>query len=419
MDKYIEKTTLLEYIEYRLIDNWYGHRDLKMSNSFGNGVVTLIIGVPREVKNNENRVALTPSGVTVFVNAGHHVLVETGAGNESGFPDEAYQQAGAEIASDARDAWSADMVMKVKEPQPSEYEFLREGLVLFTYLHLAAEPELTKQLVEKQVTSIAYETIQLQDGSLPLLAPMSEVAGRMSVQIGAQYLEKNNGGKGILLSGVPGVEPANVVILGGGAVGTNAAKMALGLRANVTIIDINVKRLRELEDLFGGAVKTVMSNPLNIQKAVKNADLLIGAVLIPGARAPQLVSEDMVKGMSPGSVIIDVAVDQGGSIATIDHVTTHDDPVYLKHGVLHYAVANMPGAVSRTATLSLTNNTCQYGIFLANKGLEQAVKINPALAKGVNTLKGYVTHEKVADTHKLPYHPLEEALQKQAVTVAD
>ncbi|ASK62548.1 alanine dehydrogenase [Virgibacillus phasianinus] len=376
----------------------------------------MIIGVPREIKNNERRVALTPSGVTAFTKAGHKVLIENLAGNESGFRNEDYTAYGAEIVATAEEAWSADMVMKVKEPQSEEYGFFREGLILFTYLHLAAEPELTKELVEKKVTAIAYETIQDSDGSLPLLAPMSEVAGRMAVQIGAQYLENVTGGKGILLGGVPGVQPGNVVIIGGGAVGTNAAKMALGLRANVTIIDISAKRLRELEDLFGGAVTTLMSNPLNIQEAVKQADLLIGAVLIPGAKAPQLVSEEMVEAMMPGSVIIDVAVDQGGSIETIDRITTHDNPVYLKHGVLHYAVANMPGAVARTSTLSLTNNTSQFGVFLASKGLEKAVELNEALAKGVNTHAGSVTYEKVASTHNMAYTPLLTSLRNPVST---
>jgi alanine dehydrogenase len=373
---------------------------------FGEWSGFMIIGVPREVKNNEYRVALTPSGVTAFVHAGHRVLVESMSGIESGFQDEEYRATGAEIVATAGEAWAAEMVMKVKEPQPEEYDYLREGLILFTYLHLAAEENLTRQLVEKKVTAIAYETIQNNNGSLPLLAPMSEVAGRMSVQIGAQFLEKSKGGKGILLGGVPGVKPANVVIIGGGAVGTNAAIMAIGLRANVTIIDISANRLRELDDMFGGTVTTLMSNPLNIQEAVKDADLLIGAVLIPGAKAPLLVSEDMVKKMSKGSVIIDVAVDQGGSIETIDRITTHDDPIYLKHGVLHYAVANMPGAVARTSTLSLTNNTSQYGVLLANKGLQKAVETNEAFAKGVNTHGGFVTYEMVANTHNMPYKSL-------------
>ncbi|MYL58151.1 alanine dehydrogenase [Virgibacillus halodenitrificans] len=370
----------------------------------------MIVGVPREVKNNERRVALTPSGVTAFVNAGHTVLIENSAGNESGFLDEGYKAAGATIVSSAAEAWAAEMVMKVKEPQSQEFQYLREGLILFTYLHLAAEPELTEQLLKNKVTAIAYETIQNSDRSLPLLAPMSEIAGRMAVQIGAQYLENVKGGKGILLGGVPGVQPGNVVIIGGGAVGTNAAKMALGLRAKVTIIDINANRLRELDDLFGGAVTTLMSNPLNIRNAVKEADLLVGAVLIPGAKAPQLVSEEMVKEMMPGSVIIDVAVDQGGSIETIDRVTTHDDPIYKKHGVLHYAVANMPGAVARTATLSLTNNTSQFGVFLANKGLKKATEANPAFAKGVNTHAGMITHETIANAFTKDYTPLAEAL---------
>ncbi len=370
----------------------------------------LLIGIPKEVKNNERRVALTPSGVTSFIKAGHQVLVEDAAGKESGFLNEAYKAAGAEIGT-AKEAWAAELVMKVKEPQPDEYIYFREGLILFTYLHLAAEPELTKELIDKKVTAIAYETIQDSDDSLPLLTPMSEVAGRMAVQIGAQYLENMKGGKGVLLGGVPGVHPSNVVIIGGGVVGTNAAKIALGLRANVTIIDINANRLRALDDMFAGTVTTLMSNPMNIQQAVKQADLVIGAVLIPGAKAPQLVTEEMVKEMTSGSVIIDVAVDQGGSISTIDRVTTHDSPVYMKHGVIHYAVANMPGAVAQTSTLSLTNNTCQYGVFLANHGLQQAIQINEALAKGVNTYAGYMTHEKVANHYDQMYKPITSVLK--------
>ncbi len=370
----------------------------------------LLIGIPKEVKNNERRVALTPSGVTSFIKAGHQVLVEDAAGKESGFLNEAYKATGAEIGT-AKEAWAAELVMKVKEPQPDEYIYFREGLILFTYLHLAAEPELTKELIDKKVTAIAYETIQDSDDSLPLLTPMSEVAGRMAVQIGAQYLENMKGGKGVLLGGVPGVHPSNVVIIGGGVVGTNAAKIALGLRANVTIIDINANRLRALDDMFAGTVTTLMSNPMNIQQAVKQADLVIGAVLIPGAKAPQLVTEEMVKEMTSGSVIIDVAVDQGGSISTIDRVTTHDSPVYMKHGVIHYAVANMPGAVARTSTLSLTNNTCQYGVFLANHGLQQAIQINEALAKGVNTYAGYMTHEKVANHYDQMYKPITSVLK--------
>ncbi|MBP2077030.1 alanine dehydrogenase [Oceanobacillus polygoni] len=370
----------------------------------------MIVGIPKEAKRNELRVAITPSGVTSFVQAGHQVVIERYAGIESGFSDEDYKEAGATIVDKATDAWAADMVLKVKEPQPEEYPYLREGQILFTYLHLAAEPGLVQELLKKKVTAIAYETIQLPDGSLPLLAPMSEIAGRMAVQIGAQFLENSKGGKGILLSGVAGVEPGNVVIIGGGAVGTNAATMAVGLRANVTILDVNSKRLRELDDLFEGRVTTLMSNAHNIRKAVKQADLLIGAVLIPGAKAPQLVKEDMVKEMEAGSVIIDVAVDQGGSIETIDRITTHEDPIYTKHGVLHYAVANMPGAVARTSTLSLTNNTSQYGVLLANKGLQEIVQTNEVFAKGVNTHAGYITHETIAKAHNIPYKSIESIL---------
>ena len=305
----------------------------------------MIIGVPKEIKDNENRVAISPAGVDALVEAGHEVLIESGAGEGSGFPDEAFVEHGAKIARSAEDVWSsADMVLKVKEPQPSEYRFFREDLILFTYLHLAAEPELTRALMESKVTAIAYETIQLENGSLPLLTPMSEVAGRMSVQIGAQLLEKPKGGKGVLLGGVPGVLPGKVVIIGGGTVGTNAAKMALGLGADVTILDVNPDRLRELDDIFRGQVRTLMSNSYNIGQAVKQADLLIGAVLVPGRRAPRLVTEEMVKSMSPGSVIVDVAIDQGGSIETIDRVTTHSNPTIVKHGVVHYAVANIPGS---------------------------------------------------------------------------
>jgi alanine dehydrogenase len=371
----------------------------------------MIVGIPKEIKNNENRVAITPAGVEALKLAGHEVYIETNAGLGSGFTDEDYKSAGAIILDSAAEVWGkSDMIMKVKEPLPSEYGYFREGLILFTYLHLAPEPELTKALIEKGVVAIAYETIQLPDRSLPLLTPMSEVAGRMAVQIGAQFLEKPYGGKGILLGGVPGVLPANVVIIGGGIVGTNAAKMALGLGANVTIIDKSEVRLRQLDDIFGGRVRTLMSNSYNIEMMVRQADLLIGAVLIPGARAPKLVKEYMVKQMSPGSVIIDVAIDQGGSIETIDRVTTHSDPTYVKHGVIHYAVANMPGAVARTSTLALTNVTMDYALQLANKGWRQAVLDNPALAKGVNVVNGKVTYEAVANALGYEYTELEKAL---------
>ncbi|MBE3596504.1 MAG: alanine dehydrogenase [Hydrogenibacillus sp.] len=371
----------------------------------------MIIGVPKEIKDQEYRVALTPAGVHALVGRGHTVLVERGAGRGAGFDDDDYAKEGAKIVERAADVWhEANLVLKVKEPQPSEYGYFREDLALFTYLHLAAEPELTRALLDKRVTAIAYETIQLPNGALPLLTPMSEVAGRMSVQIGAQFLSKPYGGVGVLLGGVPGVLPANVVIIGGGIVGTNAAKIAAGMGANVTIVDINAERLRELDDLFGGRVRTLMSNPYNIAEAVKTADLLIGAVLIPGRKAPKLVSEAMVRTMRPGSVIIDVAVDQGGSIETIDRVTTHSRPTYEKYGVIHYAVANIPGAVPRTSTLALTNATLPYVLALADKGALEATKADPALAKGVNTCRGALTYAAVAESLDLPYTPLDDVL---------
>ncbi|WP_188206421.1 alanine dehydrogenase [Alkalibacillus aidingensis] len=361
------------------------------------------IGIPKEIKNNENRVALTPAGIVALKNAGHELFVETTAGEGSGFTDEQYQEAGAVIVSTAKEAWEQEMVMKVKEPLPEEYDYFYEGLILFTYLHLAAEPELTKALIDNKVVGIAYETVQLDNGSLPLLTPMSEVAGRMASQIGAQFLEKSKGGKGILLSGIPGVSRGKVTVIGGGVVGTNAAKIAIGLGADVTIIDLNPARLRELDDIFGNQINTVMSNPLNIEEAVKESDLLIGAVLIPGAKAPKLVTDRMVEQMKPGSVIVDVAIDQGGIVETVDRITTHDDPTYDKHGVVHYAVANMPGAVPRTSTIGLTNVTVPYALQLANKGYKQAVSDNPHLLKGINTLDGYVTYQAVAEAHDLDY----------------
>lgn len=364
----------------------------------------MIIGIPKEVKNNEYRVALTPAGAGMLRMAGHQVLVEKGAGEGSGFSDDDYVREGAALRETAGEVWGgSEMIMKVKEPLPSEYGYFRDNLLLFTYLHLAAAGDLAEHLVRSGVTGIAYETIQLPGGGLPLLTPMSEVAGRMSVQIGAHILEKYNGGRGILLGGVPGVPPADVIILGGGIVGTNAAKMALGLGANVVIIERSADRMRYLDDVFGGQVRTLMSNPYNIASAVQKADLLIGAVLIPGARAPRLVTEDMVKQMKPGAVIVDVAVDQGGSIETIDRVTTHDNPTYVKHGVLHYAVANMPGAVPRTSTLALTNVTLPYALEIAGKGFDIAIADNPMLKLGVNTYRGKVTHPAVAEAVGLPY----------------
>lgn len=365
------------------------------------------IGVPKEIKNNENRVAMAPSGVHHLAESGHQVFIEAGAGEGSGFTDEQYRAAGATIAASAEEAWAQEMVMKVKEPQPEEYRYFYEGLVLFTYLHLAAEPELTKVLTEKKVVGIAYETVQLADGSLPLLTPMSEVAGRMAAQIGAQFLEKPHGGRGILLSGIPGVTRGRVTVVGGGMVGTNAAKIAAGLGADVTIVDLNPARLRELDDLFGNRINTLMSNPLNISDAVKESDLVIGAVLIPGAKAPRLISEEMVESMKDGSVIVDVAIDQGGIFETTDRITTHDDPTYVKHGVVHYAVANMPGAVPRTSTIGLTNVTVPYAIQIANKGYVKASRQNEAILKGINTLEGYVTYKAVADAHGLEYESAE------------
>jgi alanine dehydrogenase len=372
----------------------------------------MIIGVPKEIKNNENRVALTPAGVVSFVQAGHKVLIEKEAGVGSGFTDEAYAQAGAEIIELASDVWAAEMVMKVKEPLESEYKYFRPGLVLFTYLHLAAEPALAQALKDSGVIAIAYETVSL-NRTLPLLQPMSEVAGRMSAQIGAQYLQKVNGGMGILLAGVPGVSRGKVTIVGGGIVGTNAAKMAIGLGADVTIIDLSADRLRYLDDIFGNQIKTLMSNPFNIAEAVKEADLVIGAVLIPGAKAPKLVTEEMVKAMKPGSVIVDVAIDQGGSVETIDHVTTHDNPTFEKYGVVHYSVANMPGAVPRTSTMALTNVTVPYALQIANKGVVKAVSENPALKLGVNVAKGEITYEAVARDLNYQYVPVETALEKE------
>ncbi|MGR5984770.1 alanine dehydrogenase [Bacillus cytotoxicus] len=370
------------------------------------------IGIPTEIKNNENRVAMTPAGAVHLVQNGHEVFVQKGAGLGSGFTDEEYVQAGAKLVETAEEAWNQDMVMKVKEPIESEYKYFREGLILFTYLHLAPEPELTKALIDNKVISIAYETVQLDNRSLPLLAPMSEVAGRMVAQIGAQFLEKNKGGKGILLAGVPGVKRGKVTIIGGGQAGTNAPKIAVGLGADVTIIDLSAERLRQLDDIFGNQVKTLMSNPYNIAQAVKESDLVIGAVLIPGAKAPKLVTEEMIQSMEPGSVVVDIAIDQGGIFETTDRITTHDNPTYEKHGVVHYAVANMPGAVPRTSTLALTNVTVPYAVQIANKGYKQACLSNTALLKGINTLDGYVTFEAVAEAHGLQYADAKESLEK-------
>ncbi|WML43228.1 alanine dehydrogenase [Neobacillus sp. PS3-40] len=377
----------------------------------------MFIGVPKEIKNNENRVALTPAGVVSLLKAGHSVLIETNAGLGSGFTNEDYAKVGAEIIESASKVWAqSDMIMKVKEPLESEYDNFRPGLILFTYLHLAAEPSLAQALKDKGVIAIAYETVEV-NRTLPLLSPMSEVAGRMAVQVGAQFLQKFHGGQGILLAGVPGVSRGKVTIIGGGIVGTNAAKMAIGLGADVTIIDLSVDRLRQLDDIFGNQIKTLMSNPFNIAEAVAEADLLVGAVLIPGAKAPKLVSEEMVKSMKPGSVIVDVAIDQGGIVETSDHVTTHDNPTFEKYGVLHYSVANMPGAVPRTSTFALTNSTVPYALQIANKGVLKAVNENAALKLGVNVANGEITYEAVAKDLGYDYVSVEAALAKETATI--
>lgn len=370
----------------------------------------MIIGVPKEIKDQEARVSLTPGGAESLVHAGHQVLVEKSAGVGSGISDEQYVHGGARIINSAAEIYAmAEMILKVKEPLPQEYPLLHEGQLLFTYLHLAAEEHLANALAKNKVTAIAYETVQLPNGSLPLLTPMSEIAGRMSVQIGAHLLEYGHGGRGILLSGVPGVLPANVVILGGGAVGANAAEIALGMGARVTVIDLNIDRLRTLGQVMHGNLATVASNRRNIAEAVKRAELLIGAVLVPGAKAPILVTEEMIASMAPGSVVIDVAVDQGGCIATI-HPTSHTSPTYTVHGVLHYAVPNMPGAVPRTSTYALSNATFAYVLRLADLGFVEAVRQDQALRLGVNAYEGHITHRVIADTFGLEYVPVESLL---------
>jgi alanine dehydrogenase len=368
----------------------------------------MIIGVPKEVKDHESRVGITPAGVHALVAAGHKVLVEHNAGELSAMPDDDYQAAGAEIVGSAHDVWRlADLVVKVKEPIEKEYRHFREGLVLFTYLHLAPVPELTTALLGKKVTGIAYETVRDRAGTLPLLTPMSEVAGRMSVQVGAAYLEKEHGGRGLLLGGVPGVPPGHVVILGGGIVGTNAAKIALGLGARVTLVDLNLNRLRDLDDIFSGRLNTLASNSYNIARAVCEADLVIGGVLIPGAAAPKLVTREMVSKMRKGAVIVDVAIDQGGCIETA-HPTTHSDPSYLVDGVVHYCVTNMPAAVPNTSTLALTNATFPYVLKLASHGADAAIKQDTGFAAGVNTYKGTLTCAPVAESQKREWRAVSE-----------
>lgn len=368
----------------------------------------MIIGVPKEIKDHETRVGLVPSGVQALVEHGHQVLIERGAGAGSSISDEEYRAAGARLVS-AAEAWGADLVVKVKEPQPSEYGYFRPGLILFTYLHLAPLPELTAKLIEARVNAVAYETIREPDGSLPLLTPMSEVAGRMSVQLGAQYLEAPNGGRGILLGGIPGVAPANVLILGGGVVGHNAAKIAYGLGADVTIIDKNLNRLREIDDIFNSHVMTLASNAWTISEAVRNADLVIGAVLVPGAAAPRLVKRDMIARMRRGSVVVDVSIDQGGCFET-SRPTTHGEPTYVVDGVVHYCVSNMPAAVPHTSTLGLTNATIPYVRELADAGLEAACERNPAICEGVNTYQGEIVCAAVAESQNRPWKQLRALL---------
>ncbi len=363
----------------------------------------MIIGVPKEIKNNENRVGLTPGGVVALVARGHKLIVETKAGQGIGATDEAYAKAGATIIDSAKEVWEkADMVIKVKEPIQPEYALMKPNLILYTYLHLAAEPELTKQLMERKVKAVAYETIQLDDGTLPLLTPMSEVAGRMATQIGARYLQKSEGGKGILLAGVPGVRRGKVTIIGGGVSGTSAAVIAIGMGAQVTILDINMNRLTYLDDIFKNSINTLYSNPLNIEKAVKEADLVVGTVLIAGAKAPKLVTREMVRQMDPNSVIVDVSIDQGGCIETI-RPTSHSDPIFREEGVIHYGVTNMPGAVAQTSTYALTNRTLKYAQLLADNGFEKAIGMDKALYKGVNVLNGKVAYKQVADDLGFPY----------------
>jgi alanine dehydrogenase len=371
----------------------------------------VIVGLPKEIKDNEYRVGLTPAGVRALTDAGHKVIVQKSAGEGSGFDDALYQKAGAQIIDSADDIWAgADMIVKVKEPIEPEYPRMREGQLLFTYLHLAPDRELTDQLIKRKVTGIAYETITDRRGGLPLLTPMSEVAGRMAIQVGAHYLEKMAGGRGILLGGVPGVPAARVVIIGGGVVGTNAAKIAVGMGAHVTIIDNNLDRLRELDDIFLSKISTLASSAYMIHDAISSADLIVGAVLVPGAAAPRLVAKSMLKDVPNGAVIVDVAVDQGGCIETT-HPTTHSNPTYYVEGVLHYCVANMPGAVPRTSTFALTNATLPYTLKLANQGFLEAISHDTGLKAGVNTFAGHCTYQAVAEAQGLSYTSIDALIE--------
>jgi len=371
----------------------------------------MIIGVPKEIKTEENRVAVTPTGVAGFVARNHKVLIQTGAGLGSGLIDRAYESAGATLVDSAEEVWrQSDMIMKVKEPQSSEFLLMREGLILFTYLHLAANESVTCALLNRKVTAIAYETIQLDDGSLPLLTPMSEIAGRLSIQIGAWCLQAENGGRGILIGGASGVRPANVVILGAGMSGTAACQVAAGMGAYVSILDINPTKLRYVHDILGGHVTTLMSNRVNVEEAVIDADLVIGSVLIPGAQAPKLILRSLVKRMKPGAAFVDISIDQGGCAET-SRPTNPREPIYIEEDVVHYCVTNMPAIVPNTSTYALTNSTLSYGLELANRGFPQALIRNKALAKGLNTYGGKVAYEGVANAFNLPWTPVEEVIR--------
>ncbi len=372
----------------------------------------MIVGIPTEIKDGEYRVAATPEGVRELEHAGHRVIVQAGAGDESAFSDEEFREAGAEIRASAEDVFAdADLIVKVKEPRPEEYERFRPGQMLFTYLHLAADEQLTRFLAERRVQSVAYETVQTADGRLPLLAPMSEIAGRMAPQVAATWLERPHGGRGVLMGGAPGVAPAKVVVLGAGMAGANAAWISAGMEADVTILDLSVDRLRDIDRVWRGGIKTLTSSRLGVERLVASADVVIGAVLVPGAKTPHLVSEATVERMQTGSVLVDISVDQGGCFET-SHVTTHSDPTYVLHGVVHYCVGNMPGAVPRTSTYALTNVTLPYVARIANAGLDEAVRSDPALALGVNVYEGAVTNEAVAAAHGLPSTPLSDLLPR-------
>jgi alanine dehydrogenase len=371
----------------------------------------VLVGIPKEVKDNEYRVAATPEGVRELVDAGHTVLIQEGAGQGSSLSEDRYKRAGAQFASSAADVWrEADMILKVKEPIASEFELMREGQILFTYLHLAANPELSEELMRRKVEAVAYETVQLPDGRLPLLAPMSEIAGRMAPHVAARFLEKEAGGRGVLMGGVSGVRPARVLVLGCGMAGANAAWIAAGMEAEVIVVDKNLDKLRFIDQIHKGRIVTLMSDRLTLEQRVREADAVIGSVLVPGALAPTIVTEDMVASMRPGSVIVDIAIDQGGCVET-SRMTTHSDPTYAMHDVVHYCVGNMPGAVPNTSTYALTNVTLPYALDIANRGLEDAVRVDPTLAAGVNVYAGSITNEGVAGAHDRPFVPLRDLVE--------